>query len=92
MINLHSPQYVSDAAERSARGARQRLDRRVSAADDKDILHNGIAIVMAEVMVDRATASGACTNDDLYAAGFTSSEIASFAEEARRLALRPRRA
>lgn len=43
---------------------------------------------IARVLIDRASASGACTEADLAAAGFTAGEIASLGEAARRIARR----
>lgn len=45
-----------------------------------------IPAAIAEVMVERHAASGACTEADLLAAGFTSREIARHAAEGKALA------
>lgn len=45
---------------------------------------------IADVMIARATASDACTEADLAAAGFTAAELARFGEAARALARRAR--
>ena len=85
MVNLHSPQYVSHAVLTArAQEARAKLERLAA--------KKGMVAAMAEVMQDRAAASGACTEDDLLAAGFTEAEIAMHAPAARRAALRSARA
>lgn len=43
---------------------------------------------MARVMVDRAAASGACSEDDLAAAGFTAAEMQRHGQAARGIAAR----
>jgi len=41
---------------------------------------------MARVMAERRASAGACTEDDLKAAGFTADEIVSYGDDARQLA------
>lgn len=41
---------------------------------------------MARVMAERRASAGACTEDDLKAAGFTAAEIVSYADDARQMA------
>ncbi|WP_337996204.1 hypothetical protein [Oleispirillum naphthae] len=83
MINPVSPQYVC-RRQAQATHARARIEAQAA--------RKGMTAVMAEVMQDRAAASGACTEDDLLAAGFTPEEIATHARAARRAAQRNARA
>lgn len=53
---------------------------RVAAEADQ---HRPIVRQMADVIRERTSASGSCTEDDLRTAGFTAAEIAAHADDAR---------
>jgi hypothetical protein len=86
MINRISPQYVCQRVAHADQ--RRRLDRRIAQAARPGIGDCGTTEVMAEAMLEIASAAEACTAEDLRAAGFTAEEICNFGEAASRRAAR----
>ncbi|HEY3918825.1 MAG TPA: hypothetical protein VGL83_13585 [Stellaceae bacterium] len=92
LLDLMYDRTIPDAALRAAR----ELDRQgvptgvMWSAPEPPAPRSAIATVarMARVMIDRSTASGACTDQDLIAAGFTKEEIDSHRLAAAALAAR----
>ena len=51
-----------------------------------EMVRFGLTALMRDEMIDRLAAAGACTTDDLVAAGFALGEIAALADDAKFLA------